>query len=225
MDETLMAFNLLSNITIEQTDIKTVSILSTEHKRSNFTVILVCMVDRTKLPSAIIFKLKKIPRKEFPNATIRKKRTDLAVIPDDLTSHLQPLDVSLNRSFKSKIRNIYNNWMSEAIKNYISCGKIKRPFYSLVVRWIKEGWDAIDINMIRQSFKYCDERNENDSEESDSNYDKSESEENDENKIEDSDENESDDSIESESKDSNESETEENYYKENEKQIVIQDWK
>ncbi|PKC05112.1 hypothetical protein RhiirA5_486334 [Rhizophagus irregularis] len=93
MDETLMAFNLLSNITIEQTDTKTVSILSTEHKRSNFTVIL--------------------------------------------------------------IRNIYNNWMSEAIKNYISCGKIKRPFYSLVVRWIKEGWDAIDINMIRQSFKYC----------------------------------------------------------------------
>jgi hypothetical protein len=149
--------------------------------------------------------------------------------------------------------------MSEAIKDYTSSGKIKRPSYSLVARWVKEGWDAIDINMIRRSFKCCGvsnamdgtedtlifdfdrlehrvrredpgrevegERNENDSEESDPDYDKSESEESDESEIEDSDESESGDSIESESGDSNESETEENYYKENEEQIVIQDWK
>ncbi|CAB4424015.1 unnamed protein product [Rhizophagus irregularis] len=45
--------------------------------------------------------------------------------------------------------------MSEAIKDYTSSGKIKRPSYSLVARWVKEGWDAIDINMIRRSFKCC----------------------------------------------------------------------
>ncbi|GBC16038.2 pogo transposable element with KRAB domain [Rhizophagus irregularis DAOM 181602=DAOM 197198] len=149
MDETLMAFNL--------------------------PIVLTCMADGTKLPSVIIFKFKKIPREEFPDGVIirtnpkgwmnenemlwwqrfREKRTDLAVIPGGLTSHLQPLDVSLNRSFKSKVRNIYNNWMSEAIKDYTSSGKIKRPSYSLVARWVKEGWDAIDINMIRRSFKYC----------------------------------------------------------------------
>jgi hypothetical protein len=33
----------------------------------------------------------------------REKRTNLAVIPGGLTSRLQPLDVSLNRSFKSKV--------------------------------------------------------------------------------------------------------------------------
>uniref|UniRef100_U9SUI3 HTH CENPB-type domain-containing protein n=1 Tax=Rhizophagus irregularis (strain DAOM 181602 / DAOM 197198 / MUCL 43194) TaxID=747089 RepID=U9SUI3_RHIID len=141
MDETLMAFNL--------------------------PIVLTCMADGTKLPSVIIFKFKKIPREEFPDdffsahrtdavkQRFREKRTDLAVIPGGLTSHLQPLDVSLNRSFKSKVRNIYNNWMSEAIKDYTSSGKIKRPSYSLVARWVKEGWDAIDINMIRRSFKYC----------------------------------------------------------------------
>ncbi|PKK59300.1 hypothetical protein RhiirC2_795020 [Rhizophagus irregularis] len=59
-------------------------------------------------------------------------KTDLAVIPDGLTSHLQPLDILLNRSFKSKVQNIYNNWINEAIKNYILSEKIKRPFYSLV---------------------------------------------------------------------------------------------
>src|SRR6266542_2341826 len=45
--------------------------------------------------------------------------------------------------------------MSEAIKDYTPSGKIKRPSYSLVANWIKEGWDALDINMIRRSFKCC----------------------------------------------------------------------
>ena len=55
-----MAFNLPSNNTIEQSGTKTVSILSTGHERSNFTVVLACMADGTKLPPVIIFKLKNI---------------------------------------------------------------------------------------------------------------------------------------------------------------------
>ena len=36
----------------------------------------------------------------------REKKTDLAVIPGGLTSRLQPLDVLLNKSFKSKVINL-----------------------------------------------------------------------------------------------------------------------
>jgi transposase-like protein len=156
MDETPIAFILPSNTTIEQAGTKTISILSTGHERLNFTVVLACMADGTKLPPVIIFKLKKIPREEFPDGVIIRvnpegwmnenemlwwveniwtkcanrgnnprsllvldsfsahktdavkqrfceKRTNLAVIPGGLTSRLQPLDVSLNRSFKSKV--------------------------------------------------------------------------------------------------------------------------
>ena len=35
-----------------------------------------------------------------------EKNTNLAVIPGGLTSHLQPLDVSVNKSFKTKVRNL-----------------------------------------------------------------------------------------------------------------------
>ena len=70
MDETPMAFNLPSNTTIEQSGSKTISILSTGHERSNFTVVLACLADGTKLPPVIIFKLKKIPQEEFSEGII-----------------------------------------------------------------------------------------------------------------------------------------------------------
>src|SRR5256885_7334317 len=70
MDETSLSFNLINNTTIEHSSLKTVSILSTGHERSNFTVVLACLADGTKLPPVIIFKLKKIPQEEFPEGVI-----------------------------------------------------------------------------------------------------------------------------------------------------------
>ena len=67
MDETLMAFNLLSQSTIEERGKRTVSILTTGHERTNFTVTLTCLADGTKLPPFIIFKLVNVPREKFPD--------------------------------------------------------------------------------------------------------------------------------------------------------------
>ena len=61
MDEILISFNLPNNITVEQHGTKTISILSTRHERSNFTVVLSCMADGIKLPPIIIFKLVNVP--------------------------------------------------------------------------------------------------------------------------------------------------------------------
>ena len=72
MDKTPMSFNLSNNTTVKQSGSKTVSILSTGHERSNFTIVLACLADRTKLPLVIIFKLKKIFCEEFSeNVVIR----------------------------------------------------------------------------------------------------------------------------------------------------------
>src|SRR4051794_37316884 len=70
MDKTPMAFNLPSNTTIEQAGTKTVSILTTGHERSNFTIVLACMADGTKLPPVIIFKLKNVLKGVFSDDVI-----------------------------------------------------------------------------------------------------------------------------------------------------------
>ena len=132
------------------------------------------------------------------------------------------------------MRNLYNNWMSEAIKDYTPSGKIKRPSYSLVASWVKEGWDAIDINMIRRSFKCCGISNAIDGTEDTLIFDfnQLESKINRENlgrEVEEDGENDKENESESEDNDGNEledneSELENNYYEENEEQTVIQDW-
>ncbi|GBB94127.1 hypothetical protein RclHR1_00230005 [Rhizophagus clarus] len=70
MDETSMAFNLTSYTTIEHRGTKSVSILSTGHERSNFTVVLAYMANGEKLPPVIIFKLVNVPREDFPDGVI-----------------------------------------------------------------------------------------------------------------------------------------------------------
>jgi hypothetical protein len=155
MDETPLWFDLPINTTINQKGAKTVSIRTTGHERSSFTVILACMADGTKLPAVCIFKLKNIPKENFPRGIyirvnekgwvneqemlwwienvwtsrnrfgnprsmlvydsfrghlvnsvknrLVEKNTNIAVIPGGCTSKLQPLDVAINKSFKSKV--------------------------------------------------------------------------------------------------------------------------
>ena len=49
MDKTPMSFDLLSNTSIDERGTRTVSIRTTGHERTNFTVVLTCMADGTKL--------------------------------------------------------------------------------------------------------------------------------------------------------------------------------
>ena len=67
MDETPISFNMPSQTTVDECEKRTISILTTGHERTNFTVTLACLADGTKLPPFIIFKLVNIPREQFPN--------------------------------------------------------------------------------------------------------------------------------------------------------------
>ena len=66
MDETPLAFDMPSNYTLEETGAQTVGIRTTGYEKSNFTVVLSCLADGTKLPPMILFKLVNVPRQVFP---------------------------------------------------------------------------------------------------------------------------------------------------------------
>ena len=70
MDETPLAFDVPSNYTIKETGAHTVGIHTTGYEKSNFTVVLSCLADRTKLPPMVIFKLVNVPRQIFPSGIV-----------------------------------------------------------------------------------------------------------------------------------------------------------
>ena len=66
MDEIPVTFDLPSNTILDQHDTLTVTIRTTGHEKTHFTVVLSCLADGTKLPATCIFKLKNIPKEQFP---------------------------------------------------------------------------------------------------------------------------------------------------------------
>uniref|UniRef100_K7FGA6 HTH CENPB-type domain-containing protein n=1 Tax=Pelodiscus sinensis TaxID=13735 RepID=K7FGA6_PELSI len=91
--------------------------------------------------------------------TSTKKRlarinTDAAVIPAGLTSLVQPLDVCLNKSFKDRIREQWNEWMVSGEKSFTKGGNMRVPQLDVLCNCHKSLND-IDAETVIKSFKKC----------------------------------------------------------------------
>src|ERR1043166_9351367 len=65
------------------------------------------------------------------------------------------------------MRKNYNEWMSDSIKELTPAGRIKRPSYETVADWVNRSWNAVDVNLIKRSFKCCGISNNRDGTEDD----------------------------------------------------------
>ncbi len=74
-----------------------------------------------------------------------------AVIPKACTSVMQPLDVSINKAFKTQLRLLWSMHMHRKLQAKEST----RPTKSLILSWIWTAWSAIHPNIIIKSFKKC----------------------------------------------------------------------
>ena len=66
MDEVPLTFDVPSNKSVENKGAKTVTIKTTGHEKSHFTVVLACCADGRKLTPLLIFKRKTMPKDKIP---------------------------------------------------------------------------------------------------------------------------------------------------------------
>ena len=80
-------------------------------------------------------------------------KTTTAVIPGGLTKKLQPLDISVNRSFKNHVREEWEKWMSEGIHTFTETGKMRRATHAEVCNWVIQAWRAVKVTAITNGFR------------------------------------------------------------------------
>lgn len=87
---------------------------------------------------------------------LKSMKVTQAMIPGSCTSVLHPLDVSLNKPFKTKMHELWTDWMIYENKEFMTGGNLKRPSYSVIIGWIKEAWDSVSMDIVYiYSFKKC----------------------------------------------------------------------
>jgi hypothetical protein len=72
-----------------------------------------------------------------------------------MTSVLQPMDVSINKSFQDRLRQQYLAWIAYPARELTETGKIKRAAPSEVAQWVLAVWKATLKSIIVRSFKQC----------------------------------------------------------------------
>ena len=84
---------------------------------------------------------------DFVEKALRRKNTDLVVIPGGLTSILL-LDVSINKPFNDIVRNFFESVVLNWDKVFTKGGNMKVPSLVTVCEWARDAWKQLDPAVI-----------------------------------------------------------------------------
>jgi len=84
---------------------------------------------------------------------LKENNIRYAVIPGGCTSYLQPLDLAVNRSFKSKLRKFWSEWIASDNLEKTNSGNVKRVPIEIMKQWIHFSWDSIKFKVIQNGFR------------------------------------------------------------------------
>ncbi|CAI7762667.1 unnamed protein product, partial [Closterium sp. NIES-53] len=81
-----------------------------------------------------------------------------AVILAGCTADVQPLDVSVNKSFKASVCQQYQSWFEANGMNILTPTDMQRhvkPPSAVVLKWISRAWKAVPADLIKKAFLTC----------------------------------------------------------------------
>ena len=88
---------------------------------------------------------------------VKAPNIDVAIIPSGCTSKIQPLDVCLNKPFKSTLRNKWLEYVESLVDNDPNSSKLTTPTKQVCTEWIKAGLDHLKgrKEMVNKLFLVC----------------------------------------------------------------------
>lgn len=84
---------------------------------------------------------------------LHAKNTTPAIIPGGMTKLLQPLDISVNRTFKTGMRLQWEQWMTSGEHSFTSTGRLRRATLSEVATWVLNAWKGVSKTCITNGFR------------------------------------------------------------------------
>ena len=97
-----------------------------------------------KKPSLLVCDQFKAHVTESTKRLATKLKTHLA-IPGELTSQLQPLDVSLNKPFKGFMHEEWAKRIEAPTHHVTPAGRVKRSSISNIREWVKNSWHQVRL--------------------------------------------------------------------------------
>ena len=75
------------------------------------------------------------------------------IIPDGFSKILQPLDISVNKSFKTNLRQIWESWMTTGEHSFTKTGRLRHATLTNVVEWVHQAWKDVTPICIINGFR------------------------------------------------------------------------
>ena len=68
---------------------------------------------------------------------------DSVIVQDGCTKYIDASDVCLNKPFKARLTELYDQWLSECVHQFTDGENMKPPFRKIIIEWVFDPWSRL----------------------------------------------------------------------------------